>query len=77
MTLVIRPEAVTINRDGSIKGVVERASYLGAAVEYDILIGSDRLQAAENDPLRAMLYSSGTPVQIGLIPDLLYLLPAE
>ena len=77
LTLVVRPEAVTINRDGPIKGVVERASYLGAAVEYDILIGTEHLQATENDPLRAMLYSSGTSVQIGLIPDLLYLLPAE
>ena len=77
MTLVVRPEAVTINRDGSIQGVIERASYLGAAVEYDILIGTNRLQATENDPLRAMLYSFGTAVQIGLIPELLYLLPAE
>jgi len=76
LTLVVRPKVVTFSRDGPIKGVVERASYLGAAIEHDILMGTERLRATENDPLRAMLYSSGTPVQIGLIPDLLSLLPA-
>jgi iron(III) transport system ATP-binding protein len=76
LTLVVRPEAVTINGGGPINGVVERASYLGAAVEYAVIIGTERLQAIENDPLRATPYSSGTPVQIGLIPELLYLLPA-
>jgi iron(III) transport system ATP-binding protein len=75
LTLVVRPEAVTVNRDGAIDGVVERASYLGAAVEYEIAIGDEHLQATENDPLRAQLYASGTPVRIGLIAELLYLLP--
>ncbi|MBI3733015.1 MAG: ABC transporter ATP-binding protein [Chloroflexi bacterium] len=75
-TLVIRPEAVTINRGGRLLGVIQRGSYLGSLIEYEVTVAGQPLAVSESDPRRSTLYAVGASVEVGLIEELLYVLPA-
>ena len=77
VTMVIRPEAITINRAGPIAGTIKRSSYLGSVVEYEVIIASDILQVTEHNPLHATLHPVGTSVNISLAEELLYVLPGS
>ncbi len=65
VTLVVRPEMIRISPDGSpFHGIVQRASYLGDSIDYDIEVGGQTLIAAETDPERMEMFAEGAKVGV-------------
>jgi iron(III) transport system ATP-binding protein len=75
-TLLVRPEAIIIDRNGDgYMGHVRRTAYLGAIVEYDVEVIGTVLSLTQYDPRE--VYPVGTEVSVQLVKDALYLLPEE
>ena len=74
-TLVIRPEVIQVRSEASqFQGVVQRATYLGGQIEYEIEIAGEHLVSAEYDPRRMTLYPTGSQVGVDFLVDCLYIL---
>ena len=74
--LLIRPEAVRVGRVGMFRGAVQRASYLGSVIEYDIALGDVLVNALDANPLRAEIYAPPDQVGVDFMDGCLYLLPS-
>ncbi|MEN9201897.1 MAG: ABC transporter ATP-binding protein [Thermostichus sp. DG02_2_bins_29] len=74
--LLIRPEAVCLHPRGSLRAGVQRATYLGPIVEYELTLGTQLLTVVDRDPLRPRIYPVGAEVNFDFLPGCLYLLPA-
>jgi iron(III) transport system ATP-binding protein len=79
VTVVIRPEMMEINPEGKTHttATVRRASYLGNVIEYVVSVGDKKLSLVESDPRRTIIHAEGEDVQVGFLPDCLYVLPPE
>ena len=79
VTVVVRPETALINPAfaAHITGRVHRAAFLGDVVEYEVYVGEQLLALVETDPRRTTIHSQGEEVQLGFLPDCLYVLPAN
>jgi len=78
VTLIIRPEMISINGENSpYKGIIRRAVYLGNVVEYDIEIGGQMLTASETDPAKTVIYSEGEEVTIRFAETVIQVLPDQ
>jgi iron(III) transport system ATP-binding protein len=75
--LLIRPEAVRVGRDGMFSGAVQRATYLGSVIEYDLALGDVLINALDANPLRERIYAPPEQVGIDFMDGCLYLLPAS
>jgi iron(III) transport system ATP-binding protein len=75
VTLIIRPEMITIKSDGDIKGIVRRASYLGDTVDYEIEANGQLLTAVETDPSVTVIHPEGSAVGIDFHIDCIHVLP--
>jgi len=81
--LMVRPESIRLslteptNGEPTWTGIVMRTSYLGSLVEYDAIIGEQRVLAVQHDPSEADLYAVERQVYIQFLQDNAYLLPAE
>jgi iron(III) transport system ATP-binding protein len=77
---VIRPESLTVSigekDSGSVyNGVVEKAVYLGATVEYDIMVdGREIISAVTHNPVIEGVFKSGDRVNIDFDPAAAHLL---
>jgi iron(III) transport system ATP-binding protein len=77
-TLVVRPEMVAIDESaGQVEGIVQRATYLGNVVEYDVEVAGQMLALAEYDPRHVTVHPEGSTVRLRLLEDCLYVLPPE
>jgi iron(III) transport system ATP-binding protein len=75
VTLVVRPEMVTVGApDSHLQAIVRRSSYLGNVVEYDLEIGGQLLTVAEHDPRHDVVHPEGAVVPVRLLEDVLYVL---
>jgi iron(III) transport system ATP-binding protein len=74
--LLIRPEAVRVGRDGMFSGMVQRASYMGPVIEYDIALGDVLINAVDSNPLREAAFEPPERVGVDFLDGCLYLLPA-
>jgi iron(III) transport system ATP-binding protein len=75
VTLVVRPEAVRLSREGTIHGTVKRAMFLGSIAEYLVEVeghGSWLVDVA--NPAQVGLYEAGERVALELSPDAVHLL---
>jgi iron(III) transport system ATP-binding protein len=78
VTLIVRPEMVTVKKTGGMyPGVVRRAVYLGNVIEYDVEIGGELITALENDPSAMELFPEGEEVTATFAQDCIQVLPAE
>ena len=75
--LLIRPEAVRVGRDGMFRGTVQRATYLGPVIEYDVALGDTLINALDANPLREAVYAPSEQVGIDFMDGCLYLLKAS
>jgi iron(III) transport system ATP-binding protein len=75
--LLIRPEAVRVARGGTFSGTVQRATYLGPVIEYDVAIGDVLINALDANPLREAIYAPSDQVGVDFMDGCLYLLPAS
>jgi hypothetical protein len=74
--LLVRPEAIMLDRDGDgYLGRVCRTAYLGPIVEYDVEVPGAVLSLTQYDPRQ--VHPVGTEVHVQLVKDALYLLPKE
>ncbi len=64
VNLLIRPEAIQIGEHGSWPATVERSTYLGSFVEYDVRLGDKPLTVLDTDPLRTCIYEPGSQVRV-------------
>jgi len=77
VTLMARPEAVRLERDGSgLRGRVATAFYVGAGAEYGIETDAGLVTIVQPDP-KGDLLPEGSPVGLVFLDHGLYLLPAE
>jgi iron(III) transport system ATP-binding protein len=75
--LLIRPEAVRIGRGGMFRGAVQRATYLGPVIEYDVALGDVLINALDTNPLRDEIYAPPDQIGVDFMDGCLYLLPAS
>jgi ABC-type Fe3+/spermidine/putrescine transport system ATPase subunit len=75
--LLIRPEAVRVGRGGMFSGAVQRATYLGPVIEYDVALGDVLINALDANPLRDEIYAPQEQIGIDFMDGCLYLLPAS
>jgi iron(III) transport system ATP-binding protein len=75
-TLVVRPEMVEIDSPQSqVTGIVQRATYLGNVVEYDVEVEGHLLALVEYDPRHTTIHAEGQAVRLRFLEDCLYVLP--
>ena len=81
--LMVRPESIRLsladptNAEPVWSGTVTRTSYLGSLVEYDAIVGAQRILAVRHDPAETDLYPVDQQVSVQFLQDNAYLLPAE
>jgi iron(III) transport system ATP-binding protein len=78
VTLIIRPEMITIKKSGGqYKGIVRRAVYLGDVIEYLVDVEGQLLQGVETDPTVMELFTEGETVGVRFAEDCIQVLPAR
>jgi iron(III) transport system ATP-binding protein len=81
--LMVRPESIRLlpaageSIEPSWPGVVTRTSYLGSLVEYDLMVGGQRILAVRHDPAEEDIYAVNQPVHVQFLRENAYLLPAQ
>jgi iron(III) transport system ATP-binding protein len=75
ITLIIRPEMVTVRKSGGFfTGIIRRAVYLGNIIEYDIEVSGLLITGTETDPSRQQLFTEGSEVTVDLAKDCMQVL---
>ena len=64
--VVVRPETVRVGREGALRGVVHRATYLGSQVEYEVEANGMVLQAVGRSPLEEGIFREGETVGLSI-----------
>ena len=78
VTLILRPEMIQIKKtEGTYKGIVRRAVYLGDVIEYVVDVDSSMILGVETDPRITELFREGEEVALSFIEDCVQVLPAE
>jgi iron(III) transport system ATP-binding protein len=78
VTLIVRPEIVSVNRtSGVYEGVVKRAIYLGNIIEYDVIVNGQMITGVETDPSMMEVIPAGSNVFVNFAQDSIQVLPAE
>jgi iron(III) transport system ATP-binding protein len=76
VTLVIRPDAISLSPDGSgFSGIVRRAFFLGPQVDYEIEVANERLAVVEHDPRGAVPREPGSTVNLTFTEQAIATLP--
>ena len=81
--LLVRPESLRLSVEAtqgegvSLAATVQRTSYLGSIVEYDLNLHGQIVTAIRHDPSEVDLHPVGSVVYAQLLPDNVYLLPDE
>jgi len=77
VTLVVRPEAIELSASGQgFEGKITRMAYLGAIVDYDVMVDGQRLSVVTHDPRQREIFPEGATVKVRFLEDCLYILPA-
>lgn len=76
LQLVVRPEALSLSEDGpGWHAIVQRATYLGAQVEYEVTLYDRNVLVVDNDPLRRGLRAEGDRVRVAISQGAVHALP--
>ncbi|MDO4323521.1 MAG: ABC transporter ATP-binding protein [Lachnospiraceae bacterium] len=73
-TLMIRPEAVTIGREGDFPCKVILSTFMGSYQYYEVMLGDTLLQIHYNNPKGKESFKEGDDVFVSLDSDVLYVL---
>jgi iron(III) transport system ATP-binding protein len=74
-TVVVRPESARIG-EGALRGVIRRATFFGATVEYDLEAAGQVITIVDHDWLREGIHAPGDEVAWSFEPQQAYALPA-
>jgi iron(III) transport system ATP-binding protein len=75
VAVIVRPETVHLGPSGPLRGVVRRATYLGSQVEYEVAVGTLRLQAIGRSPLEEGIFREGETVGVTIGFQVAHVLP--
>ncbi|MBN2304588.1 MAG: ABC transporter ATP-binding protein [Anaerolineae bacterium] len=76
LTAVLRPEALSLKNDPSLKqATVKQAMYLGSSSEYIVDVDDRELIVVESDPSTEQIFREGQSVGIAFVPETVHLLP--
>ncbi len=76
VTLIVRPEMISIKRTGGkFHGGIRRAVYLGNVIEYDVDISGHVITGLETDPYVAEPFAEGEKVTVGFAESSIQALP--
>jgi len=76
--VIARPETIKISPEAQahFSGVIDRATYLGPIVEYDIdMEEGTRISVVDYNPMRKKIHQEGEKIGVKLSPEHLYILP--
>ena len=66
--LTVRPESFVLTRDaGQLPGIVSRATYYGAKIEYEVMLGEQPIIVEVYNPQLTERFSVGDTVSLSLI----------
>lgn len=71
VTVVIRPEAVTLAKGTSHQGIVQKSVFMGQTQEYEVLFEGQLFQITEHNPIQEKVYSVGSSVSLQFAEDAL------
>ena len=75
VTVMMRPEAIRLVRDPSLKQVkIEQVMYLGREVEYTITFDNHTWAVADTDPRAGRAFAEGETVGMTMVEDATHLL---
>ncbi|HEY9076429.1 MAG TPA: ABC transporter ATP-binding protein [Anaerolineaceae bacterium] len=77
VTLIVRPEMVSVRKEGEFSAIVRRATFLGNYIDYDVEIGGQMITAVETDPMRMQYFPEGSPVNLQFASACIHILPKE
>ncbi len=75
VTLVARPEALSLSRDEAGSARVLSAAYLGPVAAYEVALGELTLQVRQSNPGAGGVLPEGTRVRVGVEDLTLHVLP--
>ena len=76
--VIARPETIKIcsEAEAPFSGVIDRATYLGPIVEYDIDMKEGTIiSVVDYNPMRKKIHQEGEKIGVKLSPEHLYILP--
>lgn len=74
MTVVIRPEAVTLAKGTRHQGIVQKSVFMGQTQEYEVLFEGQMFQITEHNPIQEKVYSVGSSVSLQFAEDALHVI---
>lgn len=74
---MIRPEFLRVQKDGGYTGKVVRVTYLGAHVEYDVEIGSEKLTMIDTEVRQNGIYAMNEAIPLAIDEENIRLLRQE
>ncbi len=76
VVLVVRPEGMRLTTEPTgVPGVVRRAAYLGAQVDYEVDVAGTPVAVVDTDPRRPAVYARNDAVRVQMLPETVYVLP--
>ncbi len=76
--MVIRPEAIALSKNKeAINGIITRATYYGAKIEYEVNVNNNILIVENTNPQITGIFEEGAKVGIQLQLDCIRLIPAK
>lgn len=76
--IIARPEAISLSKDiTDISGIVNRATYFGSKVEYEIEVNKENVIVETYNPHVNMIFNVGQKIGVNLDSNCLRLLPEK
>lgn len=74
VTVVIRPEAVSLGNGPERKGIVQKSVFMGQTQEYEVQFGDQLFQITEHNPIQEKVHAVGASVSVQFAEDALHVI---
>ncbi|MCM3700975.1 ABC transporter ATP-binding protein [Paenibacillus macerans] len=74
VTVVIRPEAVSLSNESERRGVVRKSVFMGQTQEYEVQFAGQLFQITEHNPIQEKVYAVGANVSLQFAEDALHVI---
>ena len=73
MTVVVRPESITVGVDGQFEGDVVMSTFMGAHQEYFVQLGDVTLDVEQLNPAGSVKFKEGEKVRVHMNEESMYI----